>query len=104
MQSMPERDAFVEYETFALPTALCFGHLFEVPEDAAFEMVDFGEALREQIGARFLAADSAGAEHRDLAVLRRIELLRNEFLELSEARNAGIDGAGKGADRDFESV
>src|ERR1700744_5211606 len=101
---MAERDAFVEYETFAVPAAVCLGHLFEGFKDAALEVVDFGEALREQIGTCLLATDPAGAEHGDLAVRGRIELLRNEILELSEAGNAGIDGAGKAADRDFESV
>ena len=45
------------------------GHLFQVFQDAAFEVVDLGKAVREQVGARLLAADAAGAEHGDLPVL-----------------------------------
>ena len=101
---MAERDTLVEHEAFAAPAALCLGHLFEISKDAALEVIDLGKALREQIGARLLAANAAGAEHRDSAVLRRIELLRDEILELSEARNAGIDGAGEGAHRHLERV
>src|ERR1700761_4144683 len=88
VQSMAECDTLVEHETFAVPAALCFRRLFEIFQDAALKMVDFGKSLREQIGARFFAANAAGAEHRDPAMLLRIELLRDEILELSKARDA----------------
>ncbi len=72
-QAMAERDALVEHEAFAAPAALRLRHLFQIFEDAALEVIDLGKAAREQMGARLLAADAAGAEHRDPAVLRRIE-------------------------------
>src|SRR5438477_3841428 len=81
-QAMAKRDPLVEHKTFAAPSALGFRYLFEISEDAALEMIDFGEALREQERARFLAADAAGAEHRDLPVLCAIKRLRGERLEL----------------------
>src|ERR1700743_2545837 len=101
---MAERDTLVEHETFAAPAALCLGHLFKIFKDAALEVVDVGKALREQIGTRLLAANAAGAEHRDSVMLRRIELLRDKILELPETRNAGIDRVGEGAYRHHERV
>src|SRR6188768_548852 len=96
-QTVAERDAVVKYETFAAPAALRCRHAFKISEDAALEMIDLGKAAREQMRAGLFAADAAGAEHRDLAVLCRVEAVCGEFLELPKAPDAGIDRAGKGA-------
>src|SRR5690349_4742078 len=90
-QAMAERHALVEHETLAAPSAFRFGHAFEIAQDAALEVIDLAETLRQQIGAGLLAPDAAGAEHRDPLVLFRVEFLRGEFLELSEALETGID-------------
>src|SRR6478736_9207834 len=74
-QTMAERDTFVEHEAFAAPATLSLGHLFQIFENAALEVIDLGKAAREQVRARLLAADAAGAEHRDFAVFGGIELL-----------------------------
>src|SRR5882757_5229013 len=76
LQAMAESHAFVEHKTFAAPAALALRYAFEVAQDAALEVVDFGKPLREQIGAGLFAADAAGAEHRDLPVFCRIEVAR----------------------------
>src|SRR5579872_3066721 len=76
LQTMAERDTLVEHKTFAAPAALGLRHLFKIFQDAALEVVDLGKAAREQMRARLLAADAAGAEHRDAPVLCGIELLR----------------------------
>src|SRR5258708_214626 len=77
-QAVAERDALVEHETLAAPAALGFRHFFQIFQDAALEVIDFRKALREQKRARLLAANAAGAEHRDLPVLRAIKRLRGE--------------------------
>src|SRR5438445_13696668 len=92
-QPVAQRHTFVEYKTLAAPAALLLGHAFEIPQNAALEVIDFAKPLRQQISAGLLAPDTAGAEHRDLAVLRRIEFLCGEFLELPKAPDAGIDRA-----------
>src|SRR5262245_46172733 len=101
---MAERDALVEHKTFAAPAALALRHTFQISEDAALEVKHLGKAAREQIGAGLFAADAAGAEHRDPAMLLRIECACRELLELAEAFYAGIDRALERAHRDLESV
>ena len=84
-QPVAQRHTFVEYKTLAAPAALFFRYAFEIAEDAALEVIDLTKPLRQQIGAGLLAPDTAGAEHRDPLVLRRIEFLCGEFLELPKA-------------------
>src|SRR6187397_1641383 len=103
-QTVAERDAVVEYETFAAPAAFRCRHAFEISEDAALEMIDLGEAAREQMRAGLFAADTTGAEHRDLPVLCRVEAVCGEILELPKTPDAGIDRAGKGAHRYLERI
>src|ERR1700730_6104228 len=103
-QSVAERDAVVEHETFATPAARGFRHALEISEDAALEVIDLRKTAREQIGAGLLAADAAGAEHRDAPVFRRIEMARGKILELPKTPYAGIEGAGKCAHRNLECV
>src|SRR3954469_112931 len=104
MQAVTERHAFVEHETLAAPAALSLGHAFEVAEDAALEMIDFRKALRQQIGAGLFAADAAGAEHRDLPVLCRIEMTGGKFPELAKTPDAWIDRAFEGTHGHLEDV
>src|SRR6476620_10392154 len=103
-QAVPQRHALVEHKAFAAPAAFMLRHAFEVFQDAALEVVDLAKPARQEKTARLLAADAAGAEHRDLPVSRRIELLRGKFLELPEARDAGINRAIKRSHRDLERV
>src|SRR5450755_2649308 len=103
-QSVAERDAVVEHKTFATPAALGLRYALEISEDAALEVIDLRKTVREQIGAGLLAADAAGAEHRDPAVFRRIEMAGGKILELPKTPYAGIDGAGKCTHRNLECV
>src|SRR6267142_1873271 len=79
-QPVAQRHTFVEYKTLAAPAAFLLLHAFEIAQDAALEVIDLTKPLRQQIGAGLLAPDTSGAEHRDLAVLCRIEFLCGEFL------------------------
>src|SRR5437868_2678801 len=58
-QSVAERNALVEHETFAAPKALRLGNLFQIFQDAALEVIDLLEALRQQVGTGLFAADAA---------------------------------------------
>src|SRR5580704_16547984 len=101
---MAERDAVVKDKTFAAPTARRLRHALEIFQDSALEMIDLGKAARLQIRAGLFAANAAGAEHRYLAMLRRIELPLRKILELAEALEAGIERAFEGAQRDLECI
>src|SRR5260221_14671087 len=103
-QPVAERDAVVKDETFAAPAAFGFRHAFQILQNSALEVIDLGKALRQQIGAGLFAADAAGAEHRDPAMLCRVEMPGGKFPELPEAPDAGIDGAGECSHRDFECI
>ena len=76
LQSVVQRDALVEHETLALPAGCGTGCLLQILQDTAAQMVDLGKALFEQIGGRFLTADTAGAKQSQLAIPERIEALR----------------------------
>src|ERR1700731_483216 len=103
-KAVTERQAVVKHETFAAPAALGFRHAFQVFQDSALEVVDLGKTARQQIARGLFAANAAGAEHRDPPVFRGIEVARGKILELAEAFDAGIDGAGKCAHRDLEGI
>src|SRR4051794_21659822 len=104
LQAMTERDTLVEHEALAAPAALRLRHFFQIFENAALEVIDLGEAAREQMRARLLAADAAGAEHRDLAVFGRIELLGRKNLELAKALDARVARAVERPHRHLEGV
>src|ERR1700722_2155274 len=103
-QSVAKRDAIVEYEALAAPAALRFRHALQIFQYAALEVIDLGEAAREQIGAGLFAANAAGAEHRHPAMPGGIEMASDKILELTKAFDAGVDGAFECAQRDLEGV
>jgi len=91
-------DSFVEDVAGALPLAGFGGDGFEVFQDAAFEVIDLGEALLEHVGRGLFAADAAGAEHGDLAVAGGVKVLADVVGEVGEGVEGRGDGAGEGAD------
>src|SRR3984957_2015313 len=103
-QTVAKRDTLVENEALAKPAAVGLRDLFEIVQNAAFQVIDLGKALREQVARGLFAADAAGAEHRDSTISRRIEVTCGEFFELPKARDGGIDRAFEGADGDLEGV
>src|SRR4051812_43693798 len=64
-EPMAYRDPLIENETFAPPQALLGRYDLEVFEDAALQVIDLVQPLALQERRRFLATNSAGAEHRD---------------------------------------
>src|SRR5258708_12610306 len=89
-QAVAKRDALVEHKAFAAPAAFAFRYGFQIFQNAALEVIDLGKATREQMRAGLFAADAAGAEHRDLLVLVRIERARGKVLELTKTPHVGI--------------
>jgi hypothetical protein len=88
-QSMTQRNAIVEDKTFAAPAAFGFRDILQIFQDSALEVINLGKAAREQVGAGFFAANAAGAEHRDLSMLGRVEMAGDEVLELSKPGRVG---------------
>src|SRR5256886_10453492 len=103
-QPVAERDAVVKHKTFATPAALGFRHAFQVLQDSALEVVDLRKTARQQIGAGLFAADAAGAEHRNFAMLRRMEMARGKSPEWPKALDARVDRASECAHRDLERI
>src|ERR1700730_9562492 len=79
-QTMAERAALVEHKALAAPAAFGFRHALQISQNAALEMIDLGKTARLEIRTGLFAADAAGAEHRDLLVLLRIEGGRHKIL------------------------
>src|SRR5262245_39067936 len=101
---MAERDPLVEHKAFAAPAAFACRRVFQIFQDTALEMENLGKTARQQISAGLLAANAAGAEHRDPAMLFRSQFACRKILELAKTLDAGIDRALEGAHRDFEGV
>src|SRR6476659_6333511 len=78
-QPVAERNAVVKDKTFATPAALGFRYAFQIFQNSALEVIDLRKTAREQIGAGLFAANAAGTEHRDFAMLHRVELARGKF-------------------------
>ncbi len=103
-QAMSDRDAPVEDEAFAIPFAVPFRHLFEVFQDAAFEMIDIFDPFSEEVICGFLAADTAGAEHRDFLVVKPVFVVLPPRGKFTEGFGFWVDGAVKRADGHFVVV
>src|SRR5579863_4374926 len=103
-QSMAKGDALVKDKTFPAPAAFRLRNAFQIFQNAALQVIDFGKAAREKIAGCLFAADAAGAEHRNFAMLCRIEMARGEILELTEALDAGIDSAFEGPHRHLKAI
>ena len=74
-QPVPHGHAVVEHETFTLPGAVLGGHLFEIAQDAALQVIDILDPLPQQEVGGFLAADAAGAEHGHTLVVEAVLVL-----------------------------
>src|SRR6188768_4125593 len=93
-QAVRHCDALIEDEAFAFPAAVRSGHLFEIFQDAALEVIYLVQAFSLEEGSRLFAADAAGTEHRDFR--RRSELvavLAEPGGEIAEAVRFRIDRA-----------
>src|SRR5690606_3625522 len=94
-QAVAHAHTLVEDEALALPAALAFGHLLQVLQDAAFEVVDLLEALHAQQGRGLLAADATRAEHGHARFGGALQgwLARQPAGQIGEGADAWIDRA-----------
>src|SRR5690606_15424233 len=72
LQAVIDCHTIIEDEALALPQRLLLGYLLEVLQNASLQVIDLLEAQLLEIGRGLLAADAAGAEHRHLALPRRV--------------------------------
>ena len=73
-------------------------YLFEVFQDAAFQVVYLFETLCLQIGRGFFTTDTTGAEHSDLFVFLRVQCFFDVSGEFPECFGVRIDGTIKSTD------
>src|SRR6056297_626568 len=101
---MPHRYAAVKDETRALPGAVMFGHVLQVFQDAALQVVDLLDPLAEQVIGGFLAADASGAEHGDPLVVEAVPVFLPPGREIAKAFGSGVDCTCESANGDFIGV
>src|SRR5207253_7084064 len=91
----------IEDKAVAAPLTFFLRYLFEVLQNAAFEVVHLVEALAEHVARSLLATNAASAEHGDFLVFGRIEVGFDVVRELAKTGGFRVDRAFEGADRDF---
>ena len=108
LQLVVDAHPLVEHEAFALPAAAGLGHIFQVLQDPALEVVDPLKALLQQVGGGLLAADAAGAEQgQGLGLAFRHQgpqVLLHPSRKLAKRLGAGINGPLEAAQRHFVGV
>ena len=95
------RDTCIEHKTFAVPTIVIGWHFFEVSQYASLQVENILKAELKHQCRRFLAANPAGAKHRQRPVSRRLGEFLREIRKLAKAVRAGINCARKRAYFDF---
>ncbi len=101
LQRLVDADPVVENETFAVPARVFRGHFLEVLQNAAPQVVNLVETLLLQVRGRFLAADSTGAKHCDLAVFLRIQMPPRVLGKIPKRCGIGVERVSEAADRGF---
>ena len=99
-----ERNALVENEALALPAIVRLPHALEIAQHPAIEMIDLIEPQFEHQGRGFLAANAAGAEHRERTFGMFPRQRPGKIRKLAKAMGARIERAGEAADFDFVAV
>lgn len=102
VQAGVDAGALVEHEALAVVVGVLA--IFEVFQDAAFELVDVLEALLLHEGSGFLTADAAGAEHDDGLVFELRGELADGVGEVAEFGEREGEGVFEGAEFDFVVV
>src|SRR5690554_3888860 len=100
-QTVIDCDPFIKHKTFTFPERFLLRYFFQVFQDTTFKMVNLFEALLFQVGSRFFAANTAGAEHGDFFVFLGIQMLFYIFWKLTKALCLWIHSIFKGADLYF---
>jgi hypothetical protein len=103
-QVMAHGHAVIEHKAVALPFGFFLGHLFEVFQDAALEVIHLVKTFAEHIARGLFTTNAAGAEHRDFLVLGRVEVGFDIVGKFAKTGGFRVDSAFKGADRHFVVV
>ena len=84
LQLVVYRHAVIKNETLTLPLGFILRLLLQIFQYPALEVKHIFEAMLFEVGSRFLAAYSAGTEHRDFFMYFRVEIVLNVFGKFSE--------------------
>src|SRR3954449_9536180 len=84
--------ALVKHKAFSLPKRRLRGNGLKVLQNAAIELKHLLKTELLHIRCKLLAADAAGAKHRNTLVPLGIELPSNVVWQLAELRRARING------------
>ena len=95
LYAVTNRDAVIEDETLAIPGAFLWRRVFEVLQNAAFEVEHFINPLTQQIRRGLFAADATGAVHCDLLASIGGLVGVPPVGEFAKTGRAGVDGAFK---------
>lgn len=103
-EAVSDRHPLVEDETLPVPEALRLGDPFEIPKDAALEVIHLPHADLLEIRGRFLASNATDAERRDPWLFPRIDAMREPGRQLTEGPDVRVDRVSKRSDLDFVVV
>ena len=98
---MTQGNPAIKDKALALPQTFGGGNFFEIAQNSAFEVKYLRKALLQHIAGGFFAADTAGAKHRDLFVLGRIEVVFHIIGKFTKRARQRINGPRKTADPDL---
>ena len=94
----------IKHETLALPQAVSGGNFFQVIQNAATKMIYVVKSLLFQIGRRFFATNTTGAEHGNLRAYLALQISFYEVRELSKRIRMRVNCVLKCADTDLVFV
>ena len=108
LEAVADRHSLVEYEALTSPQTRFLGHCLQVFKDTALQVVHLLHSLLLQECSRLLAADAAGAEHRDsrlpFAAQQPVTHAAKPVGKVAEANRLRVDRTGEGTNRDLVSV
>lgn len=100
-QAMAYANSFIEDEAMSLPEAFLIRDFFQIFQNAALELIDFGKTFGLQITGEFLTAYSTRAIGGNFGVLGGVEMFLDVLYEGFEGGNFGIYGPLEGSEFDF---
>ncbi len=104
LQLMIDGDALIKDEAIPLPERIRTGHVLEILQNTALEMINRFKTLGLEISSRFFASDTTRAEHGDLFVFVLIQARLCVLWEVAKTNGVWIRRAFEGANRDFVIV
>ena len=97
-QPVTNRDPCVKDKTFPVPRAVLGGYLFEIFQNAAFEVKDILNTLTQQIIGGFFTSNPPGTKHCNLFIMKSVLVFVPPGRKVAKRGCVGIDCAIKTAD------